>query len=552
MTLSMPSISAGGAATRSVGQPMAEGMATTAAPFLTEFMACLTQSDAAAEPDAPGTASIMQTLSDTPVLTQEGRSAASGMTAVVGAVPASDAPIPPMPILPMPMSALSMSALPPSVLSPSALSLAAPPATPHPATPQPVMSPPDVALPGTPPLATTLPVVTEPDAPALAPAETATPLPPAATDLTSSGPITADGGAASSGPLEIGGQMTSGPAGGAGGDTMQPVTDDPSADQLEPEDALPMMAEDTLPKPPSAEMIAAHPAAAPEAAPNQPRKGAAKAVAGEVPVEAGTAAATPLRADAAAQVAAPGSALPLVSPAVATPAAVAATADPMPVTAPSAPQVGAAHQAAPAQELTAKFSPAAKSLGGEGRGNAAAALHMPDAPVPNAPAATTDAPAAPVTDAAVDPAASTPAPSATATTSAPPPVVMTDRADWPQTVVSATLAELTPDGGTMTLELAPEELGALRIVLTLEGDSASVQIQTETPEAARLLNEAQRHLAQDFARQGVTLASHDAQSGRRDEQATSGANRGTAGPDQDTSTDLAAPMRLTGTINLIA
>jgi flagellar hook-length control protein FliK len=102
-----------------------------------------------------------------------------------------------------------------------------------------------------------------------------------------------------------------------------------------------------------------------------------------------------------------------------------------------------------------------------------------------------------------------PAPAPTA------PVVQTQRGDWPQTVVSASLSALTPDGGTMTLDLAPQELGALRITLVLEGDRASVSIQTETPEAARVLNEAQRDLAQEFARNGVTLSAHDAQTGGR-------------------------------------
>jgi flagellar hook-length control protein FliK len=126
---------------------------------------------------------------------------------------------------------------------------------------------------------------------------------------------------------------------------------------------------------------------------------------------------------------------------------------------------------------------------------------------------------------------------------------MTDRADWPQTVVSATLASLTPDGGTMTLELAPDELGALLITLTLDGDSASVQVQTETPEAARLLTEAERQLAQDFARQGVTLSSHDAQTGRRGDPGP-GASDPTDDPDP--SADPAVPMHPMGIINLIA
>lgn len=104
----------------------------------------------------------------------------------------------------------------------------------------------------------------------------------------------------------------------------------------------------------------------------------------------------------------------------------------------------------------------------------------------------------------------------------------------------------------MTLEMSPEDLGALLITLTLEGDSASVQIQTETPEAARLLADAERNLAQDFARQGVTLSSHDAQAGRRGDQPgrSPGQSARLSGPDQDSPP--AAHMSLRGIINLIA
>ena len=132
------------------------------------------------------------------------------------------------------------------------------------------------------------------------------------------------------------------------------------------------------------------------------------------------------------------------------------------------------------------------------------------------------------------------------------PVVMTHRADWPQTVVSATLASLTSGGGTMTLELAPETLGALRITLTLDGDSASVRIQTETPEAARVLNDAERQIAQDFARQGITLSAHDAQSDRRREPGQSGSDPSEPVSNDTPVSDPDAQLLSHGTINLIA
>ena len=133
-----------------------------------------------------------------------------------------------------------------------------------------------------------------------------------------------------------------------------------------------------------------------------------------------------------------------------------------------------------------------------------------------------------------------------------PPTVQTHRADWPQAVVSATVTNLMPSGGTMILELAPEELGALRIILTLEHDTASVQIQTETPEAAKVLNDAERALSQDFARHGVTLSTHDAQTGHRGEpEGRPLGNAGTRTDDTPTSDPVVA-LPPQGIINLIA
>jgi hypothetical protein len=86
------------------------------------------------------------------------------------------------------------------------------------------------------------------------------------------------------------------------------------------------------------------------------------------------------------------------------------------------------------------------------------------------------------------------------------------QADWPATVAAASIAALTPEGGTMVLELTPEDLGALRVTLTLDGDVAQVRFQTDTPEAARLLAEGERQLSAEFARSGLTLTGHEARS----------------------------------------
>ena len=176
-------------------------------------------------------------------------------------------------------------------------------------------------------------------------------------------------------------------------------------------------------------------------------------------------------------------------------------------------------------------------------GAAAATPALPDAP------AQTAAQASPTPVASPEPSARAAAVPGSAST---PPLVMTQRADWPQTVVSATLSTLTPDGGTMILELAPEELGALTITLTLEGDTATVSIQTETQDAARALNEAERELVQDFARHGVTLSAHDAQTGRRSDPRPDPPGSSGHATEDDANSDPAVQLPPQGILNLIA
>jgi flagellar hook-length control protein FliK len=128
------------------------------------------------------------------------------------------------------------------------------------------------------------------------------------------------------------------------------------------------------------------------------------------------------------------------------------------------------------------------------------------------------------------------------------------QADWPATVASVSVNALTPDGGTLTLELTPEDLGRLRVTLTIEGDTASVRFQTETPEAARLLSDAERQLSADFARSGVTLTGHEARSDTfpGGKGPTSDRNADQTGPqDADPDTDP-LPLPRAGVINLIA
>lgn len=150
------------------------------------------------------------------------------------------------------------------------------------------------------------------------------------------------------------------------------------------------------------------------------------------------------------------------------------------------------------------------------------------------------------------PAASSLPATASAPVAAPATLAMT-QPDWPVTLASASIAALTPEGGTMILEMTPEDLGALRITLTVEGDTATVRFQTETPEAARLLSEAERQLSAEFARSGVALTGHSAQS---DRQAGHGGHaaapsRMRADDGTETLSDTALPVRR-GVINLIA
>ena len=152
----------------------------------------------------------------------------------------------------------------------------------------------------------------------------------------------------------------------------------------------------------------------------------------------------------------------------------------------------------------------------------------------------------------------TAAPAAPAPVAAPMPLVMTTP-DWPATLATASLAALTPDGGTMILDLAPGDLGALRVTLTLEGDMASVRFQTDTPDAARLLSEAERQLSTEFARQGVTLTGHSALADRPGHSAGQGGGQSGGQPqarqarnDPDKTPPDPMPRALRGVINLIA
>lgn len=237
------------------------------------------------------------------------------------------------------------------------------------------------------------------------------------------------------------------------------------------------------------------------------------------------------------------------------PASLATTAEPAgPVTA-GLPAAGAA---APSSDGARATHPA--GAGPQAPGPIRAPSGTPTAPGPEQrPAAVAQSPAPPVptgVEGGAAPLVAAPAPaggpavSVPATTLAAPLNIL--HPDWPSAAVSASVGTLLPDGGSMTIDLAPDDLGQLRITIAVEGDSASVRFQTDTPEAARALAEAERQLSAELARHGLTLAAHDAAADRRGTpqqgvpQGRSGEAPGAAAP-----TEFAASP-VPGLVNLIA
>jgi len=154
---------------------------------------------------------------------------------------------------------------------------------------------------------------------------------------------------------------------------------------------------------------------------------------------------------------------------------------------------------------------------------------------------------APVTPAIAG--ASAPAPVVQSAQASPP--VPMQVANWPAAVVAGpVVALLDAAGGSMVLDIAPEELGRLVISLSVQGDTATVRFQAETPEAARLLLDAERQLAAELARFGMTLAGHEATADRRPPDTRAGQGAGQGGDASDPP--AATPVPATRLVNLIA
>lgn len=119
---------------------------------------------------------------------------------------------------------------------------------------------------------------------------------------------------------------------------------------------------------------------------------------------------------------------------------------------------------------------------------------------------------------AVDAAGAAPAPAATAPASAQAmsqpalpaqaPVAM-DRPGWETAIAERIAAELSGDGQQIDLELAPEHLGRLKITLEVTDGQAQVRFVTETPEAARLIQQGEARLSESLSRNGLSLGGHD-------------------------------------------
>lgn len=135
----------------------------------------------------------------------------------------------------------------------------------------------------------------------------------------------------------------------------------------------------------------------------------------------------------------------------------------------------------------------------------------------------------------------------------PPGVVPMHAPNWQNALVAGpVLALLDLPGGSIVLDLAPEELGRLTISLAVQGDTAFVRFQAETPEAARLLSDSERQLAAELARFGMTLAGHEASADRRQNNERLGQVFGRAGRGADLDAPGSVPVADDRLVNLIA
>lgn len=222
-------------------------------------------------------------------------------------------------------------------------------------------------------------------------------------------------------------------------------------------------------------------------------------------------------------------------------------ADPLPASAP-----GQTPPALAPATSVAEAAPAVAVSGTAGRSQTPA---LPSAtPAPVLPVSDVPAPP-PLAEGAHPPplaAAAAPGPTTSLPTPATTPVFTLTQPNWPVALASGpVVALLDLAGGSMVLDLAPDDLGRMTVTLQVQGDAISVRFQTETPEAARLLAEGERQLAAELARLGMTLAGHDASADRRPTQRGGWTRRPEVTVPDGAAMTLAAPAA-SGRINLLA
>ena len=72
--------------------------------------------------------------------------------------------------------------------------------------------------------------------------------------------------------------------------------------------------------------------------------------------------------------------------------------------------------------------------------------------------------------------------------------------------LSAEISDMAREGGKLHFRLTPAHLGKLEIAVEAQGDTVSVHMQTQSPEAKSILTDAQSGLTQDLAARGLKLS----------------------------------------------
>ena len=138
----------------------------------------------------------------------------------------------------------------------------------------------------------------------------------------------------------------------------------------------------------------------------------------------------------------------------------------------------------------------------------------------------------------------------------PAPIAM-DRPGWEGAIADRIEAELSGDG-QIELDLTPEHLGRLKIRLDMVDGQTMVRFVTETPEAARLIQQNEHRLSETLSRAGLSLggqetASRDPQGER---QARGGGESGGMSYERPVEAKvgtIAVPARaVPGLVNLVA